>query len=52
MAGPLSAVRIVEVGEMVSAPYAAKLMADLGADVVKVERPGTGDPQLAMACHA
>ncbi len=43
MAGPLSAVRIVEVGEMVSAPYAAKLMADLGAEVVKVERPGTGD---------
>lgn len=43
MAGPLSGIRIVEVGEMVSAPYAAKLMADLGAEVIKVERPGTGD---------
>ncbi len=30
-------------GEMVSAPYAAKLMADMGADVIKIERPVTGD---------
>ena len=29
---------------MVSAPYAAKLMADMGAEVIKVERPGAGDP--------
>ena len=28
---------------MVSAPYAAKLMADMGAEVIKVERPGNGD---------
>lgn len=39
----LSGVRVVEYGEMVSAPYATKLMADLGADVVKIEPPG-GDP--------
>jgi crotonobetainyl-CoA:carnitine CoA-transferase CaiB-like acyl-CoA transferase len=38
----LSAVRVVEVGEMVAAPYAAKLLADLGASVIKVEPP-TGD---------
>ncbi len=43
MAGPLASLRVVEVGEMVAAPYAAKLMADLGADVIKVERPGRGD---------
>jgi crotonobetainyl-CoA:carnitine CoA-transferase CaiB-like acyl-CoA transferase len=43
MPGALSNLRIVEVGEMVSAPYAAKLMADLGAEVIKVERPGNGD---------
>jgi crotonobetainyl-CoA:carnitine CoA-transferase CaiB-like acyl-CoA transferase len=36
----LSGVRVVEYGDMVSAPYAAKLMADLGADVIKVEPPG------------
>src|SRR6516164_7134859 len=43
MPGALSNLRIVEVGEMVSAPYAAKLMADLGAEVIKIERPGIGD---------
>src|ERR1700676_1683191 len=43
MAGALSSLKIVEVGEMVSAPYAAKLMADMGAEVVKIERPGIGD---------
>jgi len=43
MPGALSSLKIVEVGEMVSAPYAAKLMADLGAEVIKVERPAIGD---------
>ena len=39
MDGPLAGIRVVEYGELVAAAYAAKLMADLGADVVKVERP-------------
>jgi crotonobetainyl-CoA:carnitine CoA-transferase CaiB-like acyl-CoA transferase len=43
MAGALAGLRIVEIGEMVSAPYAAKLMADMGAEVIKVERPRIGD---------
>lgn len=43
MAGALSDLKIVELGELVSAPYAAKLMADMGAEVVKIERPGIGD---------
>ncbi len=38
----LEGVKVVELGNMVSAAYATKLMADLGADVVKVEEP-TGD---------
>ena len=42
--GPLRGLRVVEVGEMVAAPYCAKLLGDLGADVVKIERPGSGDP--------
>ena len=42
--GALAGLRVVEVGEWVSAPFAAKLFADFGADVVKVERPGPGDP--------
>ena len=43
MAGALSSLKIVEVGEMVSAPYCSKLLADMGGEVVKVERPGVGD---------
>ena len=40
---PLEGIRVVEWGEMVSAPFCAKLLAELGADVIKVEPPG-GDP--------
>src|SRR5438552_2119682 len=36
----LEGVHVLELGELVSSPYAAKLMADLGADVVKIEPPG------------
>jgi crotonobetainyl-CoA:carnitine CoA-transferase CaiB-like acyl-CoA transferase len=43
MAGALARLKVVEIGELVSAPYTAKLMADMGAEVIKVERPGTGD---------
>src|SRR5215204_6534371 len=40
----LEGLRVVECGGMVAAAYAAKMMADLGAEVIKVEPPGTGDP--------
>lgn len=40
---PLEDISIVELGNIVSAPFAGLLLADLGADVVKVERPGVGD---------
>jgi crotonobetainyl-CoA:carnitine CoA-transferase CaiB-like acyl-CoA transferase len=43
MPGALSSLKIVELGDMVSAPYAVKLMADMGAEVIKVEQPGIGD---------
>ncbi len=41
--GALAGIRVIELGEMVSAPYCAKLFADYGADVVKVEPPKRGD---------
>jgi benzylsuccinate CoA-transferase BbsF subunit len=43
MAEALEGIRVVELGNGVSAPYCAKLFADYGADVVKIETPGSGD---------
>ena len=42
-ANALSELRVVELGDLIAAPYCTKLMADLGADVIKVEEPGMGD---------
>jgi crotonobetainyl-CoA:carnitine CoA-transferase CaiB-like acyl-CoA transferase len=42
---PLEGIRVVEVGQYISAPYCAMLLADQGAEVIKVERPGRGDPR-------
>jgi crotonobetainyl-CoA:carnitine CoA-transferase CaiB-like acyl-CoA transferase len=41
--GPLDGVLVADFGRVLAAPYATMLLADLGADVVKVERPGGGD---------
>lgn len=42
-AKPLAGVRVLEFGQIAAGPFAGSLMADLGADVVKVERPDGGD---------
>ncbi|MDR6392924.1 CaiB/BaiF CoA-transferase family protein [Paraburkholderia phenoliruptrix] len=44
MSGPLQGIRVVEIGTLIAAPFAARLMAEFGADVVKIEAPQTGDP--------
>ncbi len=41
--GALEGLKILEFSEFISGPYCGKLLADLGAEVVKVERPGAGD---------
>ena len=43
MAGPLSGVRVLELARILAGPWAGQILADLGADVVKVERNATGD---------
>jgi CoA:oxalate CoA-transferase len=43
MPGPLGDVRVLSFGRMLSGPYASMLLSDLGADVLKVEQPETGD---------
>jgi crotonobetainyl-CoA:carnitine CoA-transferase CaiB-like acyl-CoA transferase len=42
--GALQGVRLLEYGRLVSAPYCAKLLADLGAECIKIEEPPAGDP--------
>ncbi len=44
---PLDGIRVIEIGHSVAAPYAALVLAELGAEVVKVERPGAGDDARA-----
>jgi crotonobetainyl-CoA:carnitine CoA-transferase CaiB-like acyl-CoA transferase len=41
--GPLHGVQVLELGHIVAGPTASLIMAELGADAIKVERPGTGD---------
>src|SRR5579862_10055169 len=42
--GPLEGVRVLEMGSFIAGPFAGQLLADYGADVVKIEPPGAGDP--------
>ncbi len=45
--GPLTGVRVVDASRVLAGPYLAMMLGDLGADVVKVERPGSGDQTRA-----
>lgn len=42
--GPLAGLKVLEMGQLIAGPFAAKTLADFGAEVIKIEPPGSGDP--------
>jgi formyl-CoA transferase len=44
MSGPLTGLRVIEMGSLIAGPFCGQLMGDMGAEVIKIEAPGEGDP--------
>jgi formyl-CoA transferase len=42
--GPLAGIRVVEMGQLIAGPFCGQLLGDMGADIIKLEPPGQGDP--------
>jgi len=40
----LQGMKVLELGQLIAGPFAAKTLADFGAEVIKIEPPGSGDP--------
>src|SRR5471030_505652 len=49
--GPLAGLKIVDISTVVAGPFAAGLLGDYGAEVIKVEMPGAGDSLRALSPH-
>jgi crotonobetainyl-CoA:carnitine CoA-transferase CaiB-like acyl-CoA transferase len=44
LSGPLTGIRVIELGTLIAAPFASRMLAEFGADIIKVEAPVDGDP--------
>ena len=51
MAGPLEGLKVLDISNVIAGPFAAAMLGDFGAEVLKVEVPGTGDALRALAPH-
>lgn len=49
--GPLAGVRVIELGQLLAGPFTAARLADFGAEVIKIEAPGKGDPMRQWGQH-
>ena len=49
--GPLEGLRVIELGQLIAGPFAGRMLADFGAEVIKVEPPGSGDDMRQWGMH-
>lgn len=47
--GALADLRVIELGTLIAGPFCGQLLGDMGAEVIKVEAPGVGDPMRSWA---